>query len=122
MTVAMSSAQFRKTAKERDVKASIVDYLNMRGVKIWVNPRGGASMKHGGFVRYGGPPGASDLFGILPGGRFLAIETKAADGRYKATEDQVAFIEDVNKRGGLGIIARSVDDVITAIAPVMGGW
>ena len=56
--------------------------------------------------------GSSDLIGWYRG-RFLAIEVKAAKGR--ATQEQVNFIENVNRDGGIGIIARSVDEVLDTL-------
>ena len=53
--------------------------------------------------------GSSDLIGWYHG-RFLAIEVKSAKGR--ATQEQVNFIEAVNRDGGIGVIARSVQDVL----------
>ena len=59
--------------------------------------------------------GSSDLIGFTADGKFLAIECKA--GRGKATPMQQNFIDAVNRAGGIGIIARSVQDVLTALAP-----
>ena len=53
--------------------------------------------------------GVSDILGVLPGGRALAIEVKNSNG--KATEHQRQFLEDVARAGGLSFIARSVEDV-----------
>jgi hypothetical protein len=51
-------------------------------------------------------------FGITIG-RVLAIEVKSATGR--ASPEQIAFIDKVNSFGGLGFIARSVEDVQAAL-------
>lgn len=64
------------------------------------------------FIRFAFP-GCSDIIGMLKGGRLFACEVKAADGA--ATEDQIAFLARVNQHGGLGFIARSVDDVVRHI-------
>jgi hypothetical protein len=48
--------------------------------------------------------------GLLTGlGRFLAIEVKGTTGRL--TPEQAEFLIQVNNRGGLGFVARSVEDV-----------
>ena len=60
-----------------------------------------------------GPPGISDLLGWARGGRFLAVEVKTPAGR--VTPQQQAFIDAVNAAGGLGIIARSEQDLINAL-------
>ena len=60
------------------------------------------------------PNGTPDLLGVLgPDGRALAIEVKAATGRQRP--EQVAFQRAWEARGGIYILARSVDDVIQRI-------
>ena len=58
--------------------------------------------------------GISDIFAIAPQGsvnpgRFIAIEVKTEKGR--TTVHQEFFINKINENGGLGFIARSIDDV-----------
>ena len=53
--------------------------------------------------------GHADLAGILPRGRFWAVEVKTDRGRL--TPEQSDFLAMVNQRGGLGFMARSVSDV-----------
>ncbi len=55
------------------------------------------------------PRGISDIIGIYQG-RFLAIEVKTPKG--KLTDSQRAFIQRVNREGGIAFVARSVEDVI----------
>ena len=98
-------------APENLVKNSILEYLRIKSIYAWSNNSGAVKVGVGPasrYVRYG-KKGSSDILGILDDGRFLAIEVKTAKGR--ATPDQVEFLADINKRGGLGFIARSVDDV-----------
>lgn len=57
-------------------------------------------------------PGISDFLGCYKG-KFLAIEVKR-DGR-EPTELQATFLEEVRRAGGIGFVARSVDDVIQAL-------
>lgn len=60
------------------------------------------------------PNGTPDLLGVLaPHGRALAIEVKAPKGRQR--EEQQAFQRAWEARGGLYILARSVDDVLSRI-------
>jgi hypothetical protein len=63
-------------------------------------------------VRFG-KRGQSDIIGYLPDGRFLAVETKASDG--KPTPEQEAFLEAVRMAGGVAILARSLDDLIAGL-------
>lgn len=60
-----------------------------------------------GAERYGLAPGASDLIGIGPGGRFFALEVKAP-GK-KPTGDQIRFMELVKKFGGYSGWCDSVE-------------
>ena len=53
-------------------------------------------------------PGSSDLIGLTNQGRFLAVECKSEHG--KPTEGQESFIATVQRLGGIGIIAKSIDD------------
>lgn len=56
------------------------------------------------------PRGVSDILGILPDGRFLAIEVKTRTGR--VSEYQASFLYEITKNGGVAFVARSVEDVI----------
>jgi hypothetical protein len=57
--------------------------------------------------------GGSDLIGYSKDGRFLAIETKAKRGRL--TKEQQNFLTQVNAAGGIGIMARSVEEALSAL-------
>jgi penicillin-binding protein-related factor A (putative recombinase) len=59
--------------------------------------------------------GVSDIVGIYKG-RFLSIEVKSAKGRL--SEEQSDWLYDVEEHGGIAIVARSVDDVVEALALV----
>jgi VRR-NUC domain len=65
------------------------------------------------FLRYAFP-GCPDVLGQLRDGRFLAIEVKTKTG--KATPEQEAFLALVAANGGVAVLARSVDDVVAALA------
>ena len=55
--------------------------------------------------------GTADILGVSGdgSGRFIAIEVKTPRGRL--SENQKSFLDDINKCGGIGFVARSVDDV-----------
>lgn len=69
--------------------------------------------------RFGLCPGSSDLIGIGPGGRFLAIEVKTPRGR--VAPDQARFIDLVRARGGIAGICRSVEDARTLVQAAREG-
>lgn len=65
------------------------------------------------FMRFGFK-GASDLFGMLRGGRLLVAEAKTDRGI--VSDDQQAVIDAVNGGGGLGVVFRAVDELAEALA------
>lgn len=67
------------------------------------------------YKHWGGPmgyPGVADIIGCYKG-RMIAIELKAPNG--KATPDQERFLQNVNDAGGIGFIAKSLDEVIDGL-------
>jgi hypothetical protein len=76
----------------------------------------------GGMVKLGAP-GWPDLIGYLPDGRFLGIEVKDPDGttNKKRAELQTARREDINSKGGVGIITTGIEDCRQKLQSAMGG-
>lgn len=82
----------------------------------WVNKNGGTwdparkAFRAGQTIK-----GISDILGILPDGRFLAIEVKipnkGGQPKSKPTDHQLWFLNEVNRNGGLGFVACSFDDI-----------
>jgi hypothetical protein len=60
-------------------------------------------IRPGRFIRFG-KVGSSDIEGVLPGGRFLAVECKAKDGRLSPEQKQ--FLAEVEALGGLAVTVR----------------
>jgi hypothetical protein len=88
---------------EGAVKKEVMEYLALRGVFCWVNNTG-----RRGKVNFG-KVGSSDIIGILDDGRFLAIELKAPGG--VPTMDQIMFLAEIAKRGGVAFVATSAEEV-----------
>ncbi len=86
-------------------------------VVLWRNSVGSAErILHDGrtaYQRYGLCEGSSDLIGIGPGGRFLALEIKSPSGVVSLRQQQ--FIDLVNARGGIAAVIRTVEDAIRVI-------
>jgi penicillin-binding protein-related factor A (putative recombinase) len=59
-----------------------------------------------------GYPGVADILGCYKG-RMIAIELKSPKG--KATPDQERFLQNVNDAGGIGFVARTIDEVIEGL-------
>lgn len=97
---------------EHETQAAILEYLQrVRGIFCWRNNSG--AFKIGDrFIRTG-KVGSSDIIGILPDGRFLAIEVKAHYG--KVSPEQQTFIDTINANGGLAFVAFSVGDVMAQL-------
>jgi hypothetical protein len=95
------------TTPEGLVVAAALHYLQFRGVFCWRNNTG--SYKPEGtdrFIKYG-YRGSADILGIDVQGRFWAVECKAGKG--KLSSYQEAFLEEIRRRGGVGIVVRDTD-------------
>ncbi len=104
--------------KESVIQNAILRYLKVAPQCSWARRMNTGAYETGEgrnrrYIRYGFP-GCSDILGQMTDGRLLAIECKTRKG--KATELQQSFLDTVNNNGGIGIIARSVDDVHRVIA------
>ena len=59
------------------------------------------------------PEGTPDLLGVISPGRAFAIEVKTDKGKQRLA--QVAWQSAWEKRGGIYVLARSVEDVYKAL-------
>lgn len=99
---------------ERDIQKAILDYLHSVPIYCWTNKTQGTYDPHKKiFRRNTTKKGISDILGVLPDGRFLAIEVKSKSGRL--SPEQAEFIDRVNDLGGLAFVARSLEEVQNAI-------
>jgi hypothetical protein len=103
-------------ANEKQIENSIIEFLQRKGVFVWKNqstaiydPTRKAFRKVGKYQL----SGVADIIGVLADGKFLAIEVKAAKGR--VSDKQKSFLQKVNDCGGIGFIARSIEDVETEL-------
>ena len=83
------------------------------GCVVFRNNTGKFEDKSGRWVEFGLCKGSSDLIGMMPDGRFLAIECKI--GTAQPRQNQIDFINLVNQRGGVAGTVWSVDDFIVLI-------
>ena len=100
--------------REQDIQRLIMLALSEAGCLIWRNNTGVLKNAAGIPIRFGLCVGSSDLIGIAPGGRFLAVEIKTPKG--KATPEQLRFIEAVRARGGIAGIARSPAEALALLS------
>ena len=102
----------KKELTEKQIENSILDFLSYLPGCYWKNNSVGVydpikkvHRKPGKYHRNG----VSDILGFDNTGKFIAIEVKTSKGRL--SQNQKLFLEDVNRNGGVGFVARSVDDV-----------
>lgn len=93
--------------------------LRRLGCMATKNLSGWATLDSGQRTLVGLGVGSADIVGILPGGRALACECKT--GRGELSAEQARFFRAVNAVGGLGFVARSVEDVRRAVAGASRG-
>ncbi len=101
-------------ASEANVQKQIMMALSEAGAIVWRNNTGVLKDANGRPVKFGLCVGSSDLIGICPDGRFLAVEVKAAKGR--VTDAQERFISAVRRMGGRAGVARDVQDALDILA------
>ena len=95
---------------EANIQNDIWIALSQAGCLVWRNNSGVLKDKTGRPIKFGLCKGSSDLVGICPDGKFLAVEVKTADGRIRP--EQKLFIAAVIAKGGRAGIARSVEDAL----------
>jgi hypothetical protein len=105
----------KKDTKESKVKTDCLEYLRLIGAFVWNNPTGAYQARPGEWIHFG-KTGSADIIGLLPGGRFLAVECKADNGRVSDTQRK--FLDTVTRLGGIAIIARSYTDVADTLSNI----
>ena len=110
-------AQKNNEPLEKVIQAAVLTYLQYHARVAWVHRMNTGAARYvtkgrERFIQFGFP-GCSDILGQMTDGRFLAVEVKRPSG--VVTDAQARFLSRVNDNGGLGFIARSVDDVERAL-------
>ncbi|MHB8871645.1 MAG: VRR-NUC domain-containing protein [Candidatus Doudnabacteria bacterium] len=95
-----------------DLTDAIVTYLNLQGHFVWRQNNGGVFDPTKKIFRKNPKQkkGVPDICGISKHGYGLYIEVKT--GKDKLSEEQKEFAKSVAARGGIWIVARSIDNVI----------
>lgn len=106
-------------ATEKQIQDSILEWLNANGIFNYRQNTGAFSKEYTrkrdgkvkrSFVRFG-TPGATDIVAVY-NGVYIGIEVKDNDG--KMSEDQENFRYALCRAGGIYLLVRSIDDVITS--------
>ncbi len=110
-----SHARGRSVTTEKTIETATRVALSAEGVMVKKNRieacwRCGAKPKK----TDGMGLGSSDLICCVPpSGRFMALEMKGPKG--KATDEQLLFIDQVRKHGGLAAVCHSVEDALAVL-------
>jgi hypothetical protein len=116
-----------ETKPEKEVVQEVDDLLNLCKIFHWRNNSGGSTIAQQVYedksktkkvwkhyhVKFG-KEGSSDFLGECDDGRFLAIECKRPVGG--VTSDlQKKFLDEINRRGGVGIVVTSAADCLAQL-------
>lgn len=118
--------------KESDRQSQIMDWLAVEQaagrVSWFCRTNGGAVMAGKRFIRFyslhlkGIAPaskGYADIHGMLPGGRYFALEVKQPGE--KATKEQKVFLATVIADGGIAEVVYGFEDVERVLRPGAAG-
>lgn len=97
-----------KGVPENVVLRDCLAYLQLNGIYCWRNNTGATKTKTG-FVRFG-KVGSSDILGVLPDGRFLAVECKREKGGV-VSEKQKEFLSMIEVNHGVALVVNSIEDL-----------
>lgn len=116
-------------AKESALQAQICQWLRAeqaRGRVVWFCRVNGGLAQYGrqrirNYVLHlrGAEPigkGYADLHGMLPGGRYFALEVKRPDET--ATPEQATFLSAVREGGGIAAVVRGFEDAARALGEI----
>jgi hypothetical protein len=108
------NTQRKPIIPESTIESEILWRLYKLGIFCWKNTSGGFfdGKRMRRQVNPFAIPGTSDILAIIKG-LLIAIEVKSAKG--KPTPEQIKFIDNVNKNGGIAFIARSWLEVETKL-------
>jgi len=107
---------------ERNLQHAILEFLAYRKIYAWRSNTGAFPAAYTSkatglttrrFIRFG-KPGISDILGILPDGKLLAIEVKSPSGG-RLRPEQVDFLDAITKNHGVAGMAKSIEDVETLL-------
>lgn len=99
------------------VLKACLQYLHSIGCSVIRNQTGSAYRKSTDkrgqtrewYIQFG-KKGSGDIVACSPSGRWIEVETKA--GKNKQQPEQLAREQEIRRRGGVYIVAYSVDDLI----------
>jgi hypothetical protein len=109
--------QPKPKVSEKDIQTQCLAWLKLRRVMAWRQNSGAMKTAAGGYVKFSSVDGQSDIIGLLPGGKFLAVEVKSSRGQLR--DNQEAFLAAVTAMGGVAGVVRSLDELIELVEPLL---
>jgi hypothetical protein len=116
------------TNRESGILSACLQWLHLKGVWAWRQNQGAIPLPNGGYRRFVGLAGVSDILGILPQkvrvvgaeapvtfGSLLAVETKRPGQKLRPA--QAEFLRMVNERGGIGLCVHSLKELEEQLGP-----
>ncbi len=110
-----------KAPRETDLCNACLQLLRLRGIYAWRQNVSGIKRRDRAGREFWAAPGlrgVADLIGVLPGGKFLAVETKTAAG--KLSPEQAAFLDNIRAAGGVAVVIRSLDELVSLLDTLQG--
>jgi hypothetical protein len=95
---------------ESEILHSCLDYLRIQGIFCWRQNSGSfITPDKKRYFKTQDINGVADIIGLLPSGRFLAVECKRPGGKQSA--EQKAFQTAIERNNGMYVIAKSIEDL-----------
>lgn len=98
-----------KGKKESEILHECLSVLHELNIYVWRQNTGAFKTPKGGFFR-SSHAGVSDIIGLLPNGRFLAVECKREKGGV-VSEAQKNFLSQIDSNGGLAIVSNNAESL-----------
>lgn len=111
-----------KPPTEQMILKQCLEVLALKGYLAWRVNSGAATATHKGktrFVKFNSMPGCSDIIGVSPAGRFIAVEVKRPGN--KPTDKQVSFLAAVADHGGIALWVTSADGLLRLLEDIEEG-
>ena len=116
---------------EHSEQAAVVEYIQRKypSALFWATPNGAmmgggrlGAVRMNSLKREGLLPGVSDLIIFEPRGKYSAmfLEMKRTKGGV-ASENQMWFLREAEKRGGFGIVAFGYNEAVEAVDNYLSG-
>ena len=106
--------QNRPKESEKDIQRAILDWLAVHRIFHYRQNTGGFRDSQNHFYRFG-HVGAPDIVAVVDG-RYVGIEVKGPKGRQR--EEQKQFQQDLERAGGVYVLARGLEEVEEAISRI----